>query len=127
MEYVCLFTAPWDLSGLTCATSVYIENHDHSRSVSRFGNDSPEWRALSAKLLAIMQTTQSGTLFVYQGEELGLMNFPRSWGIEEYRDVASINYWNEYRPCLTREFTFTLNFVVTGSLRSGNAPLARTT
>ncbi|KAJ7581855.1 glycoside hydrolase family 13 protein [Mycena floridula] len=76
--------------------AVFIENHDHPRSVSRFGNDSTdELRTLSAKMLAIMQITQGGTLYVYQGEELGLKNFPRSWGIEEYKDVASQNYWNK--------------------------------
>lgn len=72
----------------------FLENHDQARSVSRFGNDSPEWRAISAKLLAILQTTQTGTLYVYQGEEIGMKNFPRSWGIEEYKDVATINHWN---------------------------------
>ncbi|KAF8882742.1 glycoside hydrolase family 13 protein [Gymnopilus junonius] len=74
--------------------AVFIENHDHSRSVSRFGNDSDEWRALSAKMLAILQVTQSGTQFIYQGQELALKNFPGTWGIEEYKDVASLNYWN---------------------------------
>ncbi|KAJ3508373.1 hypothetical protein NLJ89_g5789 [Agrocybe chaxingu] len=74
--------------------AIFIENHDHSRAVSRFGNDSDEWRALSAKMIAILQVTQSGTQFVYQGQELGLKNFPRSWGIEEYKDIASLNYWN---------------------------------
>ena len=78
--------------------TLYIENHDQARSVSRFGNDSDEWRGLSAKLLAMLQTTQSGTIFVYQGEELGMRNFPRSWGIEEYKDVATINFWEEYVP-----------------------------
>lgn len=73
---------------------MFIENHDHSRAVSRFGNDSEEWRAISAKMLAILQITQSGTQFVYQGQELGLKNFPRSWGIEEYKDIASQNFWN---------------------------------
>lgn len=73
---------------------VYIENHDQARSVSRFGNDSPEWRAISAKLLTLLQITQTGTLYVYQGEELGLKNFPRSWGIEEYKDVKTINLYN---------------------------------
>lgn len=72
-----------------------MENHDHPRSVSRFGNDSTSsLQALTAKLLAMLQITQSGTLYVYQGEELGLKNFPRTWGIEEYKDVASQNYWN---------------------------------
>ncbi|KAF8953558.1 glycoside hydrolase family 13 protein [Flammula alnicola] len=75
--------------------AIFIENHDHSRVVSRFGNDSDEWRALSAKMFAMLQITQSGTQFVYQGQELGLKNFPRSWGIEEYKDVASLNYWNK--------------------------------
>ena len=75
---------------------MYIENHDNARSVSRFGNDSPEWRAPSAKLLAMLQATQSGTLFVYQGEEIAMNNFPRTWGIEEYPDVATINFYNQY-------------------------------
>lgn len=74
--------------------AVFIENHDHARSVSRFGNDSAQWRAISAKMLAIFEITQTGTLYVYQGQELGLKNFPRTWGIEEYKDVASQNYWN---------------------------------
>lgn len=74
---------------------VFIENHDHPRSVSRFGNDTTDvLQALSAKMLAILHITQSGTLYIFQGQELGLKNFPRSWGIEEYKDVASQNYWN---------------------------------
>jgi len=74
--------------------SVYIENHDQARSVSRFGNDSDEWRTISAQMLAIFQITQTGTLYVYQGEEIGMKNFPKCWPIEEYKDVATINYWN---------------------------------
>jgi alpha-glucosidase len=74
--------------------SVFIENHDQARSVSRFGNDSDEWRTISAQMLAILQVTQTGTLYVYQGEEIGMKNFSRSWPIEEYKDVATINYWN---------------------------------
>ena len=76
---------------------MFIENHDHSRSVSRFGNDTTdELRKLSAKLLSILEVTQKGTLYVYQGQELGMKNFPRSWGLEEYKDVASQNYWDRY-------------------------------
>ena len=73
---------------------IFIENHDHPRAVSRFGNDSDKWRAVSAKMLALLEVTLGGTQYVYQGQELGLRNFPRLWGIEEYRDVASQNYWN---------------------------------
>lgn len=62
--------------------------------MSRFGNTStPELRALSAKLLAILQVTQSGTLYVYQGEELGMANFSKSWGIEEYKDSRTQDYY----------------------------------
>ncbi|KAL0948078.1 hypothetical protein HGRIS_010701 [Hohenbuehelia grisea] len=75
--------------------TIFFENHDHARSVSRFGNDSDEWRAYSAKMLAVLQVTLSGTLYVYQGQELGLRNFSRSWGIEEYKDYASLNYWKK--------------------------------
>ncbi|EIN06497.1 glycoside hydrolase family 13 protein [Punctularia strigosozonata HHB-11173 SS5] len=75
--------------------SIYIQNHDQARAVSRFGNDSPKWRAVSAKLLCMFNASLSGTLFVYQGEEIGMKNFPRSWGIEEYKDVASQNYYQK--------------------------------
>ncbi len=57
--------------------SIFIENHDHPRAVSRFGNDTTdELRALSAKMLAILEVTQKGTLYIYQGQELGLKEFP---------------------------------------------------
>jgi oligo-1,6-glucosidase len=74
---------------------VFIENHDHARAVTRFGDDSEEWRAKSAKMLAILEISQSGTLYIYQGLELGLRNFPRTWGIEEYKDIATQNYYKK--------------------------------
>ncbi|KIP05282.1 glycoside hydrolase family 13 protein [Phlebiopsis gigantea 11061_1 CR5-6] len=70
-------------------TTVFMENHDIPRTVSRYGNDSAAWRGYSAKLIAMLQTTQSGTLFVYQGEEIGMKNFPASWPIEEYKDITA--------------------------------------
>ncbi|KAH8681656.1 trehalose-6-phosphate hydrolase, partial [Xylariales sp. PMI_506] len=73
--------------------SVFIENHDNPRSVSRYADDSDAWRHLGAKLLALLQTTLGGTLFVYQGEEIGMRNMPRSWDVSEYRDVETLNYW----------------------------------
>lgn len=75
--------------------SLYLCNHDQPRPVSRFGNDSDKWRVSSAKLLATLETCLSGTLYVYQGEDIGMRNFPRSWGIEEYKDCASINFYNK--------------------------------
>ncbi|KAG8533377.1 uncharacterized protein KY384_002160 [Bacidia gigantensis] len=66
----------WERDGWN---SVFIENHDNPRSVSRYCDDSDEWREKGAKLLALMQTTLSGTIFVYQGEEIGVRNMPKYW------------------------------------------------
>ncbi|KAI0908109.1 glycoside hydrolase family 13 protein [Ustulina deusta] len=77
--------------------SVFIENHDNPRSVSRYTDDSDEYRCVGAKLLALMQTTLGGTLFVYQGEELGMRNLPKSWDIEEYKDIETVNYWDKVK------------------------------
>ena len=63
--------------------------------MTRLGDDSEEWRAKSAKMLAILEISQSGTLYIYQGLELGLKNFPRTWGIEEYKDIATQNYYKK--------------------------------
>lgn len=73
--------------------ALFCENHDQPRSVTRFCDDSDEYRSAGAKLLSIMQTTLPGTLYVYQGEELGMRNIPTSWGPEEYKDIESVNYW----------------------------------
>ncbi|KAF2801616.1 glycoside hydrolase [Mytilinidion resinicola] len=81
--------------------TIFCENHDQPRSVTRYTDDSDEWRELGAKLLCLMQTTLSGTLYVYQGEEIGQRNVPPSWGPEEYKDIESINFWkknNELYP-----------------------------
>ncbi|KAH8882214.1 trehalose-6-phosphate hydrolase [Thozetella sp. PMI_491] len=75
--------------------SVFIENHDNPRSVSRYADDSDAWRHKGAKLLALMQTTLGGTLFVYQGEEIGMRNVPKSWPVEEFKDIETVNYWTK--------------------------------
>ncbi|KAM3414719.1 hypothetical protein BST61_g9876 [Cercospora zeina] len=76
-------------------TTAFLENHDQARSISRFASDAPEYRDASARMLALLLVTLSGTLYVYQGQELGLRNFPLSWPIEEYKDLSSQN-WYEY-------------------------------
>ncbi|KAI7257372.1 glycoside hydrolase [Hortaea werneckii] len=75
--------------------SMFIENHDNPRSVSRYTDDSDQYRDLGAKLLCLMQTTLSGTIYVYQGEELGMKNIVPEIPIEEYKDVESINYYKK--------------------------------
>ncbi len=72
--------------------SLYWNNHDQPRAVSRFGDDDGAWRELSAKTLATVLHLHRGTPYVYQGEELGMTNaaFDR---IEDYRDIESVNHY----------------------------------
>jgi oligo-1,6-glucosidase len=74
--------------------SVYLENHDLPRSISRFGDDSPEYRVQSGKALAMLLSTLSGTLFLYQGQEIGMINVPSNWTINDYQDANSISYYD---------------------------------
>lgn len=73
--------------------SNYLMNHDQPRSVSRFGDDKG-WRVDSAKALLALNLSLCGTPYVYQGEEIGMTNAP--WrSISEFRDLDSINYYDE--------------------------------
>jgi oligo-1,6-glucosidase len=71
--------------------SLYWNNHDQPRAVSRFGDDRPEHRVRSAKLLGTVLHLHRGTPYVYQGDELGMTNYPFA-GIEDYRDIESLNH-----------------------------------
>ena len=73
--------------------SLYWDNHDRPRVVSRFGDDR-EFRERSAKLLATVLHLQRGTPYIYQGQELGMCNFPFT-SIEQFADIESINYYEE--------------------------------
>jgi len=66
--------------------TAFLGNHDHPRMVNKFGNASPEHREASAKLLATLLLTQNGTPFLYQGDEIGMTNFPFT-SIDEFEDV----------------------------------------
>lgn len=74
--------------------SLYWENHDQPRSVSRFGNDSDVYREISAKMLATCIHMMQGTPYVYQGEELGMTNCPFNT-LDNFRDLESINAFHE--------------------------------
>ncbi len=76
--------------------SLFLDNHDQPRCVSRFGNDAPKYRVKSAKMLATMLHFLKGTPYIYEGEELGMMNagFSR---IEDYRDIESLNVYREMK------------------------------
>jgi len=74
--------------------SLFLGNHDQPRSVSRFGDDRPKYRVVSAKMLALCLHFMRGTPYVYQGEELGMSN-PYFEHLEEYRDVESIHAFED--------------------------------
>ncbi len=70
--------------------SIFLANHDNARLVSRFGNDSPEYREVSSKMLTTFLLTMRGTPFYYNGDELGMTNI-RFNNIEDYKDIAALN------------------------------------
>jgi oligo-1,6-glucosidase len=73
--------------------SLYWNNHDQPRIVSRWGDDG-EHRVRSAKLLGTVLHLHRGTPYVYQGEELGMTNAPLA-SIEDFRDIESLNHYAE--------------------------------
>lgn len=75
--------------------SLYLENHDMPRALSRFGDDGG-YRERSAKALAVLLFTMEGTPFIYQGQELGMSN-PRFPDITHYRDIQTINMHRDYK------------------------------
>ena len=74
--------------------SLFWENHDQPRSISRFGNDSKEYHNVSAKMLATCLHMMQGTPYVYQGQELGMTNAP-FMSVKDFRDLDSINAYYE--------------------------------
>jgi glycosidase len=98
---------PWKLTDLKKAAgrnqylveeawpTTFLENHDSSRCISRHGDES-YWEE-SGKLFAILTTTLSGTIFVYQGQEIGMLNFPDTWTIDDLEDVEAHNLYKEVK------------------------------
>ena len=74
--------------------SLFWNNHDQPRIVSRFGNDSDKYREVSAKMLGTCLHMMKGTPYIYQGEELGMTNIHFN-SIDEYNDIESINAYND--------------------------------
>lgn len=86
--------ANWQLSlyawGWNC---LFWSNHDQPRAVSKFGDDRPEFRSRSAKMLATCLYLMQGTPYIYQGEELGMTNAPLE-KLEDCRDIESVNAYH---------------------------------
>jgi oligo-1,6-glucosidase len=72
----------------------FLGNHDSPRAVSHFGDEDPRWRALSAKALMTLVLTQRATPFLYQGDELGMTNYPFE-RIEQYDDLEARGLWRD--------------------------------
>lgn len=114
-EHICLDQLPgqskWDLAPLDflklkqvlgkwqdalhgCGwNSLFWNNHDTPRILSRWGDDRPQYRERCAKMLATLLHGMQGTPYVYQGEELGMTNV--SYSIDDYRDIESLNIYKE--------------------------------
>lgn len=83
-------TSMYDAGGWN---ALFVENHDQPRSVTRWACDEPQFRAAAAKMLATFVGLQSGTPYIYQGQELGMANSPMHWERKEYKDIETQNMW----------------------------------
>lgn len=84
----------WQIGLANCWNSLFWSNHDQPRAVSRFGNDSKEYREKSAKMLGTLMHMLKGTPYIYQGEEIGMTNMIFE-SLDDLRDLESINYYSE--------------------------------
>ena len=102
--------------------SLYWCNHDQPRVVSRLGNDTDTWWNKSAKMLATCLHFMQGTPYVYQGEELGMTNYPFS-DIRDFRDVESINAYHEYTETLHVDSDKMISYLRTKSRDTARTPM----
>ncbi len=85
--------------------SIFLSNHDQARMVSRFGNDSPAFREVSAKMLTTFLMTMRGTPYYFNGDELGMTNI-RFTKIDDYRDIATLNAYKAMKQKKGNEAAF---------------------
>ncbi|WP_448916322.1 glycoside hydrolase family 13 protein [Eubacterium ramulus] len=87
----------WDEKMNACGgwNSLYWSNHDQARAVTRFGDESPKYREVSAKMLGTALHMLQGTPYIYEGEEIGMTNafFDK---IEDYRDVEALDIFKDF-------------------------------
>lgn len=102
-----------------CWMSLFYENHDNPRMISKVNPD-PAYHKVLGKLLAMMQLTLKGTPFIYQGQEIGAIN-REFLSIEDMRDVESINLYNELKNPLGEEAAF--KKVLSGSRDHARTPM----
>ena len=76
--------------------TIYLGNHDMSRMTSRYGNDSIQYRELSAKMLHTFLLSMRATPYIYNGDEIGMVNTNHT-NIDHYQDLYTINYHNQLK------------------------------
>jgi oligo-1,6-glucosidase len=101
--------------------SIFLSNHDQARLVSRFGNDSPEFREASSKMLNTFILSMRGTPYCYYGDEIGMTNINFD-SISQYKDIAAINSYKKARSegKDMKKFMSDLNF---SSRDNGRTPM----
>ena len=97
----------------------YIENHDQPRIISRYGSE--KYRTESGKMLATMYICQSGTPFIYQGQEIGMTN-PKIPSIDRYKDISSLNTYALFRK-LGISDKITMKFCMYASRDNARTPM----
>lgn len=97
-------------------------NHDQPRAVSKFGCDLPEFRDVSAKMLCLCLYLMQGTPYIYQGEELGMTNAGFS-GLDQYRDIESINAYHDFVDSGTLDKRTMLNYLAAVSRDNARTPM----
>ena len=88
--------------------SIFLGNHDFPRLLSRFGNDGDR-RVESSKLFATLLTTMKGTTYIYQGDEIGMTNYPFI-SIEECEDIQTVNNFRDRKAQGTANLSDFLEF-----------------
>lgn len=120
LNYLKEYMVDWmEHYGNHCVTSLFYENHDNPRMISKVNPD-PVYRVVLGKLLAMIQLTLKGTPFIYQGQEIGAVN--KDFGsIKNLRDIESINLYEELKE--TMEESTALLKIFSGSRDHARSPM----
>lgn len=120
LNYFKAYMTDWmENYGAHCRMALFYENHDNPRMVSKV-NPNPMYRNVLAKLLAAMQLTLKGTPFIFQGQELGMVNRDFS-SVGELRDVESLNLYDELLKTMSGDEAF--KKVLAGSRDHARVPM----
>jgi oligo-1,6-glucosidase len=101
--------------------TIYLGNHDQPRMTSRWGNDAPEFRVLSSKMLTTFLLSMGGTPYYYNGDEIGMINAKFN-KIEDYRDIETLAEYEKVKIAGGDLNEFIENQKVGGARDNGRTP-----